>query len=372
MTKVQLNKGRELRLAANVATELDIPLHRLRSWENFYPLFRAEKEEGGQRYYSEYAVSVARRIAELLYRDGVKSHEVMSRLQKEGFGQMGGISGRQEPTNLEETMTALREENARLGKQLEDFGHIALSLKAIEDENQQLKAELAAERSSGEGSKSSSGGTDSAAYLAELESENLQLQENIEQLTSLVERQKQDTVRLKTLEAELERHTERYRALEKAHQDLRAASAPGGEESEQRRLRQEKIEEERRVLVEKLEKAVLIMQSLEDENIRLKRSLHDALEGQTAQGNVSEEYKALEAEITQLKQRLDIAKKEAASQVQGAERLASLESDNMSLRQKLAAYERRARAYKVGQNEVKAVLRAVIEEVTAMKKSLSH
>ncbi|WP_043559885.1 MerR family transcriptional regulator [Parasaccharibacter apium] len=224
-----------LRTAISVAGELGLPLYRLHSWESLYPVFRVKQGEDGQSYYDEQAVTVVRNIARLLYQDGARSHEVVPLLKREGIISDGtplSVSGGAETTGHGETsspdqLKELQKENRTLSDRLEEFGQIALSLKTLEDENASLKEALEQSRSAPQPQKDAKGG-----YVAELEEENLALQETVERLTAetatyqqAVADGKEQRLQLETLRSELAGlRAERDRASA-LHEELEAVRA---------------------------------------------------------------------------------------------------------------------------------------------------
>ncbi|MCX5614320.1 MerR family transcriptional regulator [Bombella saccharophila] len=314
-----------LRPALSVAEELGLPLYRLRSWESLYPVFKTEQRDDGQSYYDGQAVNIVRHIARLLYQEGAKSHEIVARLQREGI--IGGEDSKatshaqmhddSEPQQqvaspsaaetdvaaLTERLAVLERDNKALEVQVEEFGPIALSLKSLEDENAALKNAL-------EEASVTTGEEKSSAYLQELEESNLTLQGTVERLTmdlkdhhhqAELKAREQETalaaMREKLALAQSER--EQGEALQKKLSQLQednnklreAVQRLQGEHEVQLRAgaeQQSKLESEKHMLVQKLEQSVLLMQSLEDENVRLKRSLKERETKQAEQGKQQE------------------------------------------------------------------------------------
>ncbi|MDF7674969.1 MerR family transcriptional regulator [Acetobacteraceae bacterium ESL0709] len=102
---------------SEVAEGLGIPTYRLRSWENFYPVFKSVRSENGQPYYTESDIAVIRRIAELLYKDGRKSHEIMPILREE----LGHIvtDSKFKPGEKAQLTEELAKENEQLRQEIE-------------------------------------------------------------------------------------------------------------------------------------------------------------------------------------------------------------------------------------------------------------
>lgn len=140
---------------SEVAEGLGIPTYRLRSWENFYPVFKSVRSEDGQPHYTENDIAVIRRIAELLYKEGRKSHEVMPILREE----LGHISSdskfhpgekaqlteelakenerlRAEIQSLNETLTEVRQHQVSIESELSE------TISILGQENARLQAEV--------------------------------------------------------------------------------------------------------------------------------------------------------------------------------------------------------------------------------------
>lgn len=70
------------RTISEVAEELHIPQHRLRSWETMYPVIKPFRGESGRRYYSPQDIEIIRQISDILYVQGYKGHSVMRVLRE--------------------------------------------------------------------------------------------------------------------------------------------------------------------------------------------------------------------------------------------------------------------------------------------------
>ncbi|QHI95715.1 MerR family transcriptional regulator [Aristophania vespae] len=145
---------------SEIAEGLGIPTYRLRSWENFYPVFKASRSEDGQSYYTESDISVIQRIAELLYKEGRKSHEIMPILREElgqnisdhKFADSKFKAGEKAPLieELSKENDHFRQENAALQEKLEEQEHqhqtiqaeLSEALSILGQENAKLQTEL--------------------------------------------------------------------------------------------------------------------------------------------------------------------------------------------------------------------------------------
>ncbi|MFT9381885.1 MAG: MerR family transcriptional regulator, partial [Gluconobacter sp.] len=80
----KIKKGPDAyRTISEVAEELHIPQHRLRSWETLYPGVKPFRGESGRRYYSPEHVETLRLISDLLYVQGYKGQGVLRVLREE-------------------------------------------------------------------------------------------------------------------------------------------------------------------------------------------------------------------------------------------------------------------------------------------------
>lgn len=70
------------RTISEVAEELHIPQHRLRSWETIYPGVKPFRGESGRRYYNPEHVETLRLISDLLYVQGYKGQGVLRVLRE--------------------------------------------------------------------------------------------------------------------------------------------------------------------------------------------------------------------------------------------------------------------------------------------------
>lgn len=70
------------RTISEVAEELHIPQHRLRSWETLYPGVKPLRGESGRRYYSPDHIETLKLISDLLYVQGYKSQGVLRVLKE--------------------------------------------------------------------------------------------------------------------------------------------------------------------------------------------------------------------------------------------------------------------------------------------------
>src|ERR1700679_3819055 len=75
------------RTISEVADDLHIPQHVLRSWETKFPQVKPLKRGGGRRYYRPDDITLLRRISDLLYIQGYTIKGVQ-RLLREGGGKL--------------------------------------------------------------------------------------------------------------------------------------------------------------------------------------------------------------------------------------------------------------------------------------------
>ena len=75
------------RTISEVATELDLPQHVLRSWETKFNAIKPMKRGGGRRYYRPDDIVLLQRIRGLLYDDGYTIKGVQ-KLLREGGGKI--------------------------------------------------------------------------------------------------------------------------------------------------------------------------------------------------------------------------------------------------------------------------------------------
>lgn len=325
-----------LRPVASVAEELGLPLYRLRSWESLYPVFRTEQREDGQSYYDEQAVTVVRNIARLLYQEGARSHEVVPQLRREGiitdevsspvplvrpdaasvaksFPSSGNVEGIQSGRLKE-----LEQDNKSLNERLEEFGRIAVSLKALEDENLSLKQALEQNRSGGTGTE------ERAAYVGELEEQNLLLQEAVERLTGEVEAQK------KTSSAQQQEQIQGFRTQLAAVQAENEALQAKLKARQEQQAAMQAEQEAARTLQGELEAAKAELAALVSENETLRAAGQRQREAEATHGRALEERnRELQRTVERLTDEAREHQKEAEFR---KERLAQLEV----LRAKLA------------------------------------
>ncbi|MBA5724783.1 MerR family transcriptional regulator [Bombella favorum] len=335
-----------LRTAASVAEELGLPLYRLRSWESLYPVFKTEQRGDGQSYYDERAVMIVRNIARLLYQDGARSHEVVPQLKREGIigDDTASSSHRSEETADEDVspqsdqLKELQQENRTLNERLEEFGRIALSLKTLEDENTSLKEALEQAHDAVPQKE------DEKVYLAELEEQNLVLQEAVERLTAEKKAhqqaeagEKERQLQLDELRSELTKLQDERGEAQALREKLEVVQASARRfESENEALRaagQKQREAERgeaQALREKLEAVQASARRLESENEALRVAGQKQREAEAARGRTLEERNhELQRTIEQLRSQAKEHQREAESR---KERLTQLEG----LRGKLA------------------------------------
>ena len=304
-----------LRTAASVAEELGLPLYRLRSWESLYPVFKTEQRGDGQSYYDERAVMIVRNIARLLYQDGARSHEVVPQLKREGIigDDTASSSHRSEETADEDVspqsdqLKELQQENRTLNERLEEFGRIALSLKTLEDENTSLKEALEQAHDAVPQKE------DEKVYLAELEEQNLVLQEAVERLT----------------------------AEKKAHQQAEAGEKERQLQLDELRSELSKLQDERgeaQALREKLEAVQASARRLESENEALRVAGQKQREAERGEAQaLREKLEAVQASARRFESENE-ALRAAGQKQREAER-----GEAQALREKLEAVQASAR-----------------------------
>jgi DNA-binding transcriptional MerR regulator len=72
------------RTIGELAAELDVPQHILRYWETRFPQLKPLQRAGNRRYYRPADVELARRIHQLLNRDGYTIRGVQQLLESRG------------------------------------------------------------------------------------------------------------------------------------------------------------------------------------------------------------------------------------------------------------------------------------------------
>jgi DNA-binding transcriptional MerR regulator len=84
------------RTITEVASELEVPQHVLRFWENKFPQIRPLKLRGGRRYYRPEDVILLKRIRTLLYSDGYTIKGVQKVLHEDA-GKMAAVAAASGP-----------------------------------------------------------------------------------------------------------------------------------------------------------------------------------------------------------------------------------------------------------------------------------
>ncbi|MCX5615927.1 hypothetical protein NQF87_02895 [Bombella sp. TMW 2.2559] len=202
----------------------------------------------------------------------------------------------------------------------------------------------------------------------ELEERNLALQETVARLKSETVERLQD---VRGHEEKLEALGQRFRALRGEHEQLQSSRTEADARQQQVVAKFEAVEAERQELLGKLEQSVLIMRSLEDENVHLKRSLEASEEKQATLVVVSEKVANLEAENDRLQRIYASMAGERERHAQAQERIRTLEAEGVALHQKLAAQENENRLQVKRKEELDRLLRDLLGELAEMRKTLT-
>ena len=104
------------RTIGEVAAELGLAQHVLRYWETRFPQLKPLTRAGGRRYYRPDDVALARRIDELLNREGYTVKGVQQLLAREGVGPVAAAGG-------PDLLTQVRIVRDRLAAALSDDGY---------------------------------------------------------------------------------------------------------------------------------------------------------------------------------------------------------------------------------------------------------
>ncbi|MFT9071610.1 MerR family transcriptional regulator [Gluconobacter potus] len=92
------------RTISEVAEELHIPQHRLRSWETIYPGVKPFRGESGRRYYSPEHIETLRLISDLLYVQGYKGQGVLRVLRERRAEKARAAAQKAAPEAVPETV----------------------------------------------------------------------------------------------------------------------------------------------------------------------------------------------------------------------------------------------------------------------------
>ena len=92
------------RTISEVAEELHIPQHRLRSWETIYPGVKPFRGESGRRYYSPEHIETLRLISDLLYVQGYKGQGVLRVLRERRAEKTRAAAQKAVPETASETV----------------------------------------------------------------------------------------------------------------------------------------------------------------------------------------------------------------------------------------------------------------------------
>ena len=115
------------RTISEVAEELHIPQHRLRSWETIYPGVKPFRGESGRRYYSPEHIETLRLISDLLYVQGYKGQGVL-RVLRERRAEKARAAQKAVPETAPETVPEVSAVSA-------EAVHVPLVMVAATEEN---------------------------------------------------------------------------------------------------------------------------------------------------------------------------------------------------------------------------------------------
>ena len=85
MADASRKSDQAFRTIGELAAELDVPQHILRYWETRFPQLKPLQRAGNRRYYRPADVELARRIHQLLNRDGYTIRGVQQLLESRGL-----------------------------------------------------------------------------------------------------------------------------------------------------------------------------------------------------------------------------------------------------------------------------------------------
>ncbi|WP_375428973.1 MerR family transcriptional regulator [uncultured Sphingomonas sp.] len=96
------------RTIGEVAAELNVAQHVLRYWETRFPQLRPLQRAGNRRYYRPEDVTLARRIDELLNRDGYTVKGVQQLLAREGGAPVEAVAPPPDAMAFPDVLATLR------------------------------------------------------------------------------------------------------------------------------------------------------------------------------------------------------------------------------------------------------------------------
>ena len=202
----------------------------------------------------------------------------------------------------------------------------------------------------------------------ELERRNLALQATVKRLEAETGERLQE---VEARQGELATLREQLAELRTEHDRLQSLKGEAEARHRQVSTKLETAEAERQELVRKLEQSVLIMQSLEDENVRLKRSLKTSEEEQGRLADIAGKVEKFEAENSELKRAHASMAGERERHAQAVERIRTLEAEGVVLHQRLTAQENENRLQARRKEELDRLLRELLGELAEMRKTLT-
>lgn len=372
-----------------VAEELGVPPYRLRSWENLYPVFHSTRESDGQRYYQSDDIVLIRRISELLYKEDCKSHEVMAALQAEGLvasperasGDEAVLQEEQERQKAlqdewEKRLSALTEENTQLRRQAETERE---AVATAEERLQELQKEL-------------------SNTVTVLGQENARLQEQVgTEKNAAIERdrlkEEHDALVQKLKEAEAEQQVyqhEKTRLAEVEAENVRLQEDVEQQEKAQHAYKT--LQEEHERLTSELEQAKASQTASEDyrkqiesltaEQSELARKLEESERARSDAQRYVEENENLHSELKKLKTAqeqdeelfLHLAEVEE-EKVRLQEKVSLFEKDHAALSEKVEEFEKIRFQYESEQtrsSELETEKTTLQEELERAKRSLEQ
>ncbi|MCX8666640.1 MerR family transcriptional regulator [Acetobacteraceae bacterium B3987] len=278
-----------------------------------------------------------------------KEHQREAESRKERLTQLEGL--RVKLADMQAEHGRLQE----LTSELEEVRTEAERCHALETENETLRAASAKQSEAAQ------------AEYQELEKETLSLRETVERLTAEIEKQLQSA---EVKQGEFDALHKRFATLQAEHEQLHSSQKEDSFQHKQLSNQLETLSAERQELVRKLEQSVLIMQSLEDENVRLKRSLKEGEEKRAAQAVIVKKVEHLETENDGLRREQASFAEERERHVESLERIRALEGEGVVLQQRLAAQEMDRRLQAKRKSDLDELLRDLLGELAEMKKTL--
>lgn len=282
------------------------------------------------------------------------------RLTAEANEHRQGVEQRQAQLDLLqkklETVQAANEQIQPLRDELEATKVEAERCTLLEAENEELRQ--AGERQQAEAQE----------RRQELERRNLALQATVKRLEAETGERLQE---VEARQGELTTLREQLAELRTEHDRLQSLKGEAEARHRQVTTKLETAEAERQELVRKLEQSVLIMQSLEDENVRLKRSLKTSEEEQGRLADIAGKAEKFEAENSELKRVHASMAGERERHAQAVERIRTLEAEGVVLHQRLTAQENENRLQARRKEELDRLLRELLGELAEMRKTLT-